>query len=297
MNAHPSDNSPAPVTFWPRLARAIAMLGAAVAMHLWLGRVPATHPPALPQSVDATAERTAAPRDASLTIVHEHVFAPNAGQDTFADSAPRGDAAAQPVMLLVSTAKPAAAAERAVGTSGITLPVDASANRPGTTLPELPPIPAGLLVRNPGNPVSLPTLQPAMLPSGGSPPAYAASIPAARRGVHAADFPSQQQVVLEVVRQYTRAYERLDVRTAKALRPSLDDRALQRAFQKLDRQEFHIASCDVSIRGQAANARCLGDMTYRPKFGSGEHHLPDREWTFNLSRNDSGWQIVDATIQ
>ena len=112
-----------------------------------------------------------------------------------------------------------------------------------------------------------------------------------------ADAQQQKQVVLELLREYTRAFERLDVQAAKAVWPSLDDRALQRAFQQLDGQQLRFDSCGVSIRGLDANARCRGNATYRPKVGSRVLHLTEREWTFDLSRGESGWQIVNARIQ
>jgi hypothetical protein len=107
----------------------------------------------------------------------------------------------------------------------------------------------------------------------------------------------QEQIVRRILREYTRAFERLDVRAAKAVWPSLDDRALQRAFQELDSQQVRFASCGVSITGPDANARCRGDATYRPKVGSRVVHLHEREWTFNLSRGEDGWQIVNARMQ
>lgn len=111
------------------------------------------------------------------------------------------------------------------------------------------------------------------------------------------DLQKQQQVVLQILREYTRAFERMDVQAAKAVWPSLDDRALQRAYQQLDGQQLQLASCGVSISGVDANARCRGNATYRPKVGSRVVHVTEREWTFNLSRGESGWQIVNARVQ
>ena len=81
--------------------------------------------------------------------------------------------------------------------------------------------------------------------------------------------------------------------------PSVDDRKLQRAFQELEGQQVRFASCGVSISssGAGANARCRGDATFRPKVGSRIMRLTDREWTFSLSRDGSGWQILDARMQ
>jgi hypothetical protein len=110
------------------------------------------------------------------------------------------------------------------------------------------------------------------------------------------DAGKEEQVVRQILREYTRAFERLDARAAKAVWPSLDDRALQRAFEQLDAQKVQFASCGVSITGPAANARCLGNATYRPKVGSRVLRVTEREWTFNLARSEGGWQIVNATI-
>jgi hypothetical protein len=109
----------------------------------------------------------------------------------------------------------------------------------------------------------------------------------------------QKETVLAVLREYSRAYERLDVRATKAVYPSVDDRKLQRAFQELQGQQVRFASCDLSISssGAGANARCRGDATFRPKVGSRIVRLTDREWTFSLSRDGASWQILDARMQ
>ena len=113
------------------------------------------------------------------------------------------------------------------------------------------------------------------------------------------DERGQKEVVLAVLRAYSRAYERLDVRATKAVYPSVDDRRLQRAFENLQGQEMRFASCGVSISssGADANARCKGDAVYRPKVGSRVVRLTDREWTFSLSRGGGGWQILNARMQ
>ena len=109
----------------------------------------------------------------------------------------------------------------------------------------------------------------------------------------------QKEIVLAVLREYSRVDQRLDVRATKAVYPSVDDRKLQRAFQELEGQQVRFASCGVSISssGAGANARCRGDATFRPKVGSRIVRLTDREWTFSLSRDGSGWQILDARMQ
>jgi hypothetical protein len=161
-------------------------------------------------------------------------------------------------------------------------------------------------------------LQRAEETSGPSPVSTAEAVTAAVRTTPVADTPvppaiaprtvptaaadevsRQKETVLAVLQEYSRAYERLDVRATKAVYPSVDDRKLQRAFQELEEQRVRFASCGVSISssGAGANARCRGDATFRPKVGSRIVRLTDREWTFSLSRDGSGWQILDARMQ
>ena len=51
----------------------------------------------------------------------------------------------------------------------------------------------------------------------------------------------QTEVVLAVVREYTRALERLDVHATKAVYPSVDDRRLRRSFEDVETQRFQLA--------------------------------------------------------
>lgn len=106
------------------------------------------------------------------------------------------------------------------------------------------------------------------------------------------------EVVLAVLREYSRAYERMDVRATKAVYPSVDDRRLRRAFDDLQEQQVRFASCGVTISssGAGANAWCKGDASFRPKVGSPKHY-PNREWTFSLARDGGEWQILKATVQ
>ena len=113
------------------------------------------------------------------------------------------------------------------------------------------------------------------------------------------DSRTEEQIVLEVLREYARAYEHLDVRATKVVYPTVDDRALRRAFANIEDQRVSLTKCDVSISssGEGAAARCSGKATYRTKVGSRVFHLTDRQWMFDLSRGGSGWQILNARIQ
>jgi hypothetical protein len=112
-----------------------------------------------------------------------------------------------------------------------------------------------------------------------------------------AELQKQEEIVRRVLLDYARAYERLDVKAVKAIWPSLDDRALQHAFQGLDGQQLHFASCGVSVTERDANARCRVEATFRPKVGSRVLRMTEREWTFSLARDNDRWQIVNARLR
>ncbi len=129
-------------------------------------------------------------------------------------------------------------------------------------------------------------------------PRDASSAPSVTPAVdRSAELRRDEERVLGVLHDYTRAYERLDVQAAKAIYPSVDDRALQRAFEQINGQQLRFASCELSVTGRDANARCRGEATFRPKVGSRVLRKNDFAWTFNLSRDNDTWQIVKATFQ
>jgi hypothetical protein len=84
----------------------------------------------------------------------------------------------------------------------------------------------------------------------------------------------------------------------RAVYPSVDDRRLRRSFEDVETQRFQLGSCGVSFSssGHDANAWCLGNSTYRPKVGSRVLRYKG-VWEFNLARDGSGWQILEARVQ
>jgi hypothetical protein len=113
----------------------------------------------------------------------------------------------------------------------------------------------------------------------------------------AAEPRNEESFVRKILEEYATAFERLDVQAAKAVWPTVDARALARAFRQLEAQQLTFDSCGITISGRDANARCLGDSGYQPKVGARAMQITPREWTFNLARNDDGWQIVQATVR
>ena len=109
----------------------------------------------------------------------------------------------------------------------------------------------------------------------------------------------QEEVILAVLHEYTRALERFDFRATKAVYPSVNDRELRQSFADLETMRFKFGQCGVSFSasGQDANAWCIGNSTFRPKIGSRVIKYSDQAWQFTLARDEGGWQIREARIQ
>ena len=108
---------------------------------------------------------------------------------------------------------------------------------------------------------------------------------------------SEEELVRQLIDRYTGALERLDVGAAQAAWPTVDGKALKRAFGQLASQRLTFKSCGITISGSTANARCLGSATYQPRIGSGPVHLASREWTFDFSKQDTDWRIVNTFVR
>jgi hypothetical protein len=107
----------------------------------------------------------------------------------------------------------------------------------------------------------------------------------------------EEASILQVLRRYERAVARKDPLGAKAVWPSLDDRALARAFNDLQSHSLALEGCGVKVDSGGARAICQGVATYLPKVGRRKPITASHEWTFNLARNGGGWHIESAAIQ
>jgi hypothetical protein len=106
--------------------------------------------------------------------------------------------------------------------------------------------------------------------------------------------PADTTRVEEVLRRYARAYDSLDASAARAVWPSVNEKALARAFQDLSSQTVQFDNCDINIRGAVANASCSGEASYVVKVGSREPRTEPRLWRFELRRDGDAWKIENA---
>ena len=219
---------------------------------------------------------------------------------------------------------PAAADARLVpaGTSGTMFPLAARAAdsvdvapHPGPAGPPVPPVDDGVVPEasaEPSPPAMVATTVPpldvradpaAPSPDKGAPSANRIALPADRKETDPGDAPDDQrrqvEVVLAVLREYTRALERFDVGATKAIYPSVDDRRLRQSFEDVETARYEFGKCGVSFSpaGDGANAWCIGKSTFRPKIGSRVIKYSDQAWQFTLARDGGAWQIREARFQ
>jgi FixJ family two-component response regulator len=103
--------------------------------------------------------------------------------------------------------------------------------------------------------------------------------------------------IYQVLQRYERAYERLDVGAARAVWPSLDARALARAFDGLKAQALEFSHCRVAFELAEATAICGGRASYVPRVGRQAARTEPREWTFRLRKVDHDWLIAKAEVR
>jgi hypothetical protein len=289
--------------FGPRLRRALLILAAAIGVHLWLvhprpadglaARLPAALSAAVSKSgltiaPSVAARHALAPSGRAVRVIAEIINVPVAFEwdNSFRQPTPERPVATSGfVRASLDPGPETSDQETSVATGGPVLPAVHATPTSDAGAPQ---------------PVSFEAPEPVLALASVAPPALPEKLLAPATSVAAdrtAELQKQEEIVRSVLLDYARALERLDVKAAKALRPSLDDRAMQRAFQGLDGQQLRLASCGVSVTERDANARCLAELTYRPKVGSRVLRMTGQEWTFSLARDNDRWQIVKATLQ
>jgi hypothetical protein len=108
---------------------------------------------------------------------------------------------------------------------------------------------------------------------------------------------SEPNDIQQALDHYRHAYQRLDAGAAQTVWPSVDVRALARAFDTLASQELVFEACLFDIAGEAATAQCRGTSTYTPKIGNHRPRLEPRQWTFRLRKEAEGWKIQSAQVR
>jgi hypothetical protein len=108
------------------------------------------------------------------------------------------------------------------------------------------------------------------------------------------DASADREAIEDTLRRYAAAYGQLDASAAREVWPSVDERALARAFANLESQALTFDRCELNVEGAEAAAVCDGRARYVPRVGTNEPITQSRRWIFRLRRVSGGWQIVRA---
>jgi hypothetical protein len=117
------------------------------------------------------------------------------------------------------------------------------------------------------------------------------SVPNRQSAPHA-----ELDAINRVVEQYVNAFNSLDGRAVLTIWPSLDERALTKAFSQLAEQELRLDACQVDMTGPRASVSCHGRLRYLPKVGGQASRTREGRWTFQL-RNTKTWTIESVAIR
>jgi hypothetical protein len=132
-----------------------------------------------------------------------------------------------------------------------------------------------------------------------SPPSPAPSPPApvsAPSATQAGGLTAETRAVAVALNRYQDAFSSLDANAAHAVWPSVDVRALAKAFGQLEEQTFDLEGCNITVAGAQAEADCAGNARYIPKVGNRTLRVEPRRWHFKLRQTNDQWFIdaVDA---
>jgi len=141
-------------------------------------------------------------------------------------------------------------------------------------------------------PVPVPPESPAAPPSipNAPPPRAVVSAPSA---APAGALTSETRAVAVALDRYQNAFSALDANAAHAVWPSVDVKALARAFDQLETQTFDLEGCDITVSGARAEADCAGNARYVRKVGNKALRVEPRRWHFTLRQTNDQW-LIDA---
>jgi hypothetical protein len=237
---------------------------------------PETEPAAVPSGTMGTAE--ALPSTTAF-VTRSEPIAPAASRD--GGAAPAIEATETSRATTEDVAPPPVGVPAVVPLQPSALPP--APVQPAPLLPEATPAPSANA--NAAAPTASRVAAPTSVPN-------AAAETAAAMAAAVAD----ERLVRGALARYETAYNRLDAEAARAVWPSVDQRALTRAFEGLSAQTVSLGQCDVRLAGGVAQAECAGTAQWTPKVGGGSQNAA-RRWRFDLKNEGGDWIIVRASVR
>ena len=125
-----------------------------------------------------------------------------------------------------------------------------------------------------------------------APPASAARAPAAAAAV----IDTNTSGIQNALARYRQAFSSLSASAAREVWPTVNERTLSRAFDRLEEQQVSFDGCQIQVNNERAEALCNGSARYVPRVGSRTPRVERRQWRFSLVKVRDEWLIgaVDA---
>jgi hypothetical protein len=139
-------------------------------------------------------------------------------------------------------------------------------------------------------PTASPTPAPAIVPA----PATVSPAPAAASsaGAAASAVTTNTTGIQNALARYRRAFSSLDANAVRAVWPTVNERTLSRAFERLEQQQVAFDNCQIDLTdSERAEANCSGTARYVPRVGSRTPRVDQRQWRFSLVKVRDQWLI------
>ena len=186
---------------------------------------------------------------------------------------------------------PASVSSPPVETPAATPPASASASSSSSVPP-----PSVAATPSPSPPAVTP---PTTAATTSAPAPATAAVPpasAAAPAAGAAVIDTNTTGIQSALTRYRLAFNTLSASAAREVWPTVNERSLSRAFDRLDEQQVSFDGCQIQVNQERAEAVCNGSARYVPRVGSRTPRVERRQWRFSLVKTRGEWLIgaVDA---
>jgi hypothetical protein len=234
-------------------------------------RTTAPEPPRMPRPLSQDPARLAAGVTTPAPSSRASVDVPPAPRST-------PPASVSPPPAETPATPPAASAS---ASSASSVPPPSVAEKPSPSPPAVTPPTAAATTSAAAAPTAAVTTPPV---SAAAPAAAAAIIDTNNAGIQNA------------LARYRRAFSSLNASAAREVWPTVNEKTLSRAFDRLEQQEVSFDGCQIQVNQERAEALCNGSARYVPRVGSRTARVERRQWRFSLVKVRDEWLIgaVDA---
>jgi len=105
--------------------------------------------------------------------------------------------------------------------------------------------------------------------------------------------PTTVALVREVLQQFRRAYEEMNMFAVRRVWPVAAEPDLARGLDGVQSQRVSFDDCSVRLHGDEASAACRGNVEQTLRTGRSAR-VEARVWVFTLRKTGAGWHIETA---